>query len=184
MSKVLIVVDFQNDFITGVLGTPEARAIAPGVIAKIREFADNGDGIIFTADCHFENSAYSVEEKTIPRHCINGTDGERIYGGIDEEIITGSDGAGEDLFFTSPVPRGILPKMAFGIRYWDSFEHLSEIEICGLCTDICVVSNALILRTMFPAAKITVHADLCAGTTPEKHRAALEVMKSCLIEVV
>lgn len=168
MSKILIVVDMQNDFTTGSLGTPEAQAIVPNVKSKIEEYISRGDKVIFTRDTHHDNYLNSQEGKKLPvTHCIEGTHGWEVVGEIDQPECQH------------------LNKLTFGYTGWDlRLEKPTEIELVGVCTDICVVSNALILKATFREAEITVDASCCAGVTPEKHRAALEVMKSCQINVI
>lgn len=165
MAKTLIVVDMQNDFIDGSLGTKEAQAIVGNVRKKIKEYQTHGDEIIFTRDTHQEDYLETPEGKKLPvKHCIYGTKGWEIAEGLE-------------------IPEAIyIDKPTFGWVHWNerSFE---EIELVGLCTDICVVSNALILKAMFPEAEITVDASCCAGVTPETHKAALETMKMCQIQV-
>ena len=166
MSKVLIVIDMQNDFVTGSLGSKEAQAIVPKVKAKIREYADRGDRIIFTRDTHGENYLETSEGKKLPvKHCIKGTEGWQIV----SELAT--------------EPCEYVDKPSFGWLAWDDFKENDEIELVGVCTDICVVSNALILKAKYPDAAISVDASCCAGVTPEKHEAALETMKSCQLDV-
>jgi len=176
--KTLIVIDMQNDFVTGPLGTPEARAIVPNIKNKIEFYKilsrEQKTNIIFTQDSHskkYGNEEYLIEEKKVPKHCITGTPGWCI---IDE------------LF---PYSISTIEKETFGVTKWvstrmDDNDEESSIQIVGVCTDICVISNALILRAMYPNIPIIVDASCCAGTTPEKHKAALEVMKSCCIEVI
>ena len=173
MRKILIVVDMQNDFVTGSLGTPEAQAIVPRVVEKIRDCEENGYEIIFTKDTHYKNYFMTLEGKYLPvEHCRIYTDGWEII----DELKSG------EIFTT-------IQKDTFGFDNWCNlasdyiFNEEIQFELIGLCTDICVVSNALILRAQFPNSEIIVHADCCAGTTPEKHAAALEVMKSCQILV-
>lgn len=165
MKKVLIVVDMQNDFIDGSLGTPEAQAIVPNVQKKIEEYKSRGDEIIFTRDTHQSDYLNTNEGKHLPiKHCIEGTYGWQIADGLEVENC------------------GYVNKSTFGWRYWS--DHIfKEIELVGLCTDICVVSNALILKAIFPEADITVDASCCAGVTPESHKAALTTMKMCQINV-
>lgn len=174
--KVLIVVDMQNDFITGPLGTPEARAIVPAVVNKVEAFlAESKDSlVIFTKDTHTSSYLSSLEGKYLPvKHCLLGTSGRDV---IDE------------LDALCDSPRAVSrTKMTFGYDNWDTYFGWYEkytFELIGVCTDICVVSNALILRAHYPNAQITVDASCCAGTTPEKHKAALEVMRSCQIDVI
>jgi nicotinamidase-related amidase len=165
--KTLIIVDMQNDFITGSLGSLECQCIVPAVVARLEKALADGERIIFTRDTHAAGSYLKTNEgRHLPiKHCIYGTDGWKIVADID-------------------VPDCLhINKPTFGWTYWPN--HLfEEIEIVGLCTDICVVSNALILKAEFPEIEITVDASCCAGTTPERHEAALQVMKSCQINVI
>lgn len=166
MGKTLIVVDMQNDFIDGSLGTAEAQKIVPAVKTKIAEYKDRGDRIIFTRDTHEENYLETPEGKKLPvKHCIKGTKGWEIAEGLEVSDCT------------------YIDKPTFGWLHWNT-ENFEEIELVGLCTDICVVSNALILKATFPDAEITVDAGCCAGVTPKTHKAALETMKMCQINVV
>ncbi len=163
--KTLIVIDMQNDFINGSLGTEEACAIVDNVKKKIKEYEKNGDEIIFTRDTHYDNYLETFEGKKLPvMHCIKNTDGWQIFDGLITENAK------------------IIDKETFGYTGWNKMKF-EEIEIVGLCTDICVVSNALILRAYFPDMKITVQSDCCAGVTPKTHEAALETMKMCQIDV-
>ena len=171
MNKVLIVIDMQNDFITGPLGTPEAQAIVPKVKEKIAEYHANGDQIIFTRDTHFMDYLGTVEGKHLPvEHCIAGSAGRQIVDGL-----TSNDD-------------WLVEKYSFGYDKWSKFYHAIDccdsIEIIGVCTDICVISNALILKAEYPYIEITVDASCCAGTTPENHKAALQVMRCCQINVI
>jgi nicotinamidase-related amidase len=179
--KVLVVVDMQNDFITGSLGTPEAQAIVPNVKKKIEEAVKNGDLIIFTRDTHYENYLETREGKNLPvEHCIRGTNGWNIH----QELL---DVAGDDFL--------IVDKFTFGSKSLPSIIHslisttyrndrITGIELVGLCTDICVVSNALLLKSYFyESYKISVDATCCAGVTPETHEAALKTMEMCQINV-
>lgn len=167
MKKTLIVVDMQNDFIDGALGTKEAQAIVPNVKKKIEEYKVRGDDVVFTRDTHFTNYLETNEGKHLPvEHCIEGTNGWQI----------------RDELFTEPMP--IVDKLTFGNLNWKSFFDFEEVELVGLCTDICVVSNALILKAMYPEINITVDASCCAGVTPESHQAALTTMKMCQINVI
>lgn len=170
MEKVLIVIDMQNDFITGNLGSKEAEAIVPAVVKKIREW--DGDMIV-TLDTHEENYMETLEGHYLPvPHCIRMTDGweinEEVLGAMSPQYVT----------IKKPTFGSIeLPKLLERNNY-------KEFHIIGLCTDICVISNALLLRAHYPNSKIVCDARCCAGVTPEKHKAALEVMKSCQIEVI
>ena len=166
MKKTLIVVDMQNDFIDMALGTPEAIAIVPKVKEKIQEYIRNGHEVIFTRDTHSENYLQTSEGKKLPvEHCIKDTKGWQIADGL---YVEGCK---------------IIDKPNFGWPHWDS-EQLEDVEIIGLCTDICVVSNALIIKATFPDANIKVDSNCCAGVTVETHQAALKTMAMCQIEVV
>ena len=173
--KVLIVIDVQNDFVTGSLGTPEAQEVVPDIIRKVNEYSERGDMIIFTADTHHDDYLNTQEGKKLPvPHCIAGTRGWNFV----PELDTNES-------YTSSTMKKIYIKEQFGYN-WNKLSWLNvyDIEIIGLVTDICVVSNALILKAAFPENEITVDASCCAGSTPERHRAALEVMKSCQINVI
>jgi len=169
--RVLIVIDMQNDFIDGSLGTAEARAIVPNVKQKIQEYLDRGDRVIFTRDTHDEYYLHTQEGKNLPvSHCVVDTSGWEI---CDE--LPGTDNG------------YIINKWSFGYPYWSCVFDLGsrdELELCGLCTDICVISNAMILKADFPEVKITVDASCCAGVTPQSHKNALEAMKMCQINVI
>lgn len=166
MKKTLIVVDMQNDFIDMALGTPEAVAIVPAVKAKIESYARDGYEIIYTRDTHGADYLDTPEGKKLPvPHCIRGTEGWQIAEGL---YVPGSR---------------IIDKPNFGWPHWDQLE-LEEVELIGLCTDICVVSNALIIKAAFPNAAVKVDSACCAAVTPESHRAALTTMTMCQIDVI
>ena len=166
MKKTLIVVDMQNDFVDGSLGTPEAEQIVEKVRSKIKSYHENGDEIIFTRDTHTKDYLNTNEGKHLPvEHCIEGTDGWKIVDGLE-------------------IPNAkYIDKPTFGWMNWKE-QDLEEVELVGLCTDICVVSNALIIKAMYPEIDITVDASCCAGVTPATHKAALETMKMCQINVI
>ena len=166
MKKTLIVVDMQNDFIDMALGTPEAVAIVPKVKEKILQYANNGDEIIFTRDTHFENYLQTAEGRKLPvEHCIKGTKGWEIAEGL---YVEGCK---------------IIDKPNFGWPNWKE-EQLEEVEIVGLCTDLCVVSNALIIKATFPEADVKVDSSCCAGVTVATHEAALKTMSMCQIDIL
>lgn len=175
-AKFLIVVDMQVDFIDGSLGTPEAEAIVPAVAAHIREARAAGEHVIATLDTHPEHYLDTAEGKKLPvRHCIRGSAGWQLNPEIEAAL--------------GDSPR--LEKPTFGsVRLPERVRALAgdadalRIELVGLCTDICVVSNALLLKAHFPEAAIAVRRDCCAGVTPEKHAAALETMASCQIDIL
>lgn len=174
MKKLLIVIDMQNDFVDGALGTPEAQSIVPNVVRKIESW--DGD-ICRTMDSHDENYLQSQEGQKLPvPHCIVGSDGWRMNPAVLEALSKKG--------YTS------LLKPTFGcvslIEHIDQvygWKNLERIELVGLCTDICVVSNALLLKAFYPELPISVDASCCAGVTPESHKAALTTMKMCQIEV-
>ncbi len=173
MRKILIVIDMQNDFIDAALGTEEAVGIVEAVKNKIRSYPQ--ENIIATMDTHSDNYMDTQEGKYLPvPHCIKGTAGWELRPDI-AELLKGAK---------------IYEKPTFGsVRLAEDLKALSqeeeiEIELAGLCTDICVVSNALLLKAMMPEVKITVDAACCAGVTPLRHRAAIETMSSCQIQIV
>ncbi len=170
MKKVLVVVDMQNDFVYGSLGSKEAQEVVPNVVAKVKEYVDNENYIVFTQDSHGENYMMTQEGKYLPvEHCIVNTNGWEIVPEL-QKYITSS-----------------VLKTSFGsITLADEIRNMDceEIEFVGVCTDICVISNVLLMKTFFPEMPITVDAACCAGVTPDKHEAALEVMRSCQINVV
>lgn len=170
MKKVLIVVDMQKDFIDGALGTKEAVAIVPNVKTKIEKYRENGDLIIFTKDTHQKDYLSTSEGKKLPvEHCIEGSEGWEISRELEVKDSK------------------VICKPNFGWLGWNQlgidFENM-DIEIVGLCTDICVISNALILKTQYPDIEITVDSSCCAGVTPQTHEAALSAMKMCQINVI
>lgn len=166
MKKTLIVVDMQNDFIDMALGTQEAVAIVPNVKAKIEQYIKNGDEVIYTRDTHGENYLDTPEGKKLPvPHCIKGTKGWEIADGI---YVDGCK---------------IIDKTNFGWPGWKN-EDFQQVELIGLCTDICVVSNALIIKAMFPDADVKVDSNCCAGVTIQTHNDALATMKMCQIDVI
>lgn len=173
--KALIIIDFQNDFVNGQLGTPEARTIISAIKELIDEAYTEDHIIIYTQDTHDANYINTQEGRKLPvPHCLYGSDGWRIVSECDCKEIPGN------LVFH-------FNKTHFGYDDWNNTEILKEVEeiiICGVCTDICVITNALLLKTYFPETTIKVIASACAGTTPKNHAAALQTMKSCQIEVI
>lgn len=162
--KTLIVIDMQNDFVDGALGTKEAVAIVENVRQKIEQYKARGDEIIFTRDTHGENYHETNEGRNLPVvHCVRGTHGWQLVEGL---YVDGAK---------------IIDKPSFGYTGWGSF-NFESVELIGLCTDICVVSNALILKAEFPEIEISVDPSCCAGVTPETHEAALATMRCCQIK--
>lgn len=173
MKKLLIVVDMQNDFIDGALGTPEAVAIVPNVVKKINEW--DGD-IFFTEDTHFENYLDTNEGKHLPvPHCIRDTVGWEINENVMNAI---NNSEGEHLFIRKNTFGSVLLVSKILDGKYD------YIELVGLCTDICVVSNALLIKAHYPEIDIVVDASCCAGVTPDSHKAAITTMKMCQIDVI
>lgn len=171
MKRILIVVDMQRDFIDGSLGTNEAVAIVPRVIDKIKEYKNAGFEIVFTRDTHGENYLETNEGKHLPvEHCIKGTKGWQLNKEID---------------ILAKMHR-VFDKPAFGSVELMNYlldNTYDEVELCGLCTDICVISNALLAKAALPEARIIVDSTCSAGVTVESHDRALETMKMCQIEV-
>ena len=166
--KFLIVVDMQVDFINGALGTKHAEAIVPAVVQKVKSF----DGkIIFTRDTHTVQYMETQEGQKLPvPHCIKGSDGWQICPELRPYAVTVVD---KPTFGSMTLPEVLA---GYG-------QEIEEIELCGLCTDICVISNAMILKAAFPEAKIRVSAACCAGVTPESHQTALAALTAVQIEV-
>lgn len=188
--KVLVIVDMQKDFIDGSLGTPEAQAIVPNVVDKLRAHKNTNTVVLFTKDTHHANYLLTSEGEKLPvEHCIEGTEGWAIDREIHNEFKTG----GYATYSAGDIVNGRITKPTFGSYDLidalcdidtETEEGISEIEFCGVCTDICVISNVLMAKAAFWNTPITVDASCCAGVTPEKHAAALEVMKSCQIDVI
>lgn len=171
MRKILIVIDMQNDFIDGALGTKEAQAIVPAVLEKMKSYAPSD--IFATRDTHPESYLKTQEGKNLPvEHCIKGTAGWEISSRIADLIP-------EDHIFDKPTFGSV--ELAQTMKDVSEKEPLS-IELIGLCTDICVVSNALLLKAYLPETLIAVDPACCAGVTPEKHAAALETLRSCQVQ--
>ena len=174
MKRFLIVVDMQKDFVNGALGTAEAEAMIPAAAEKIRSF--EGD-IFATFDTHFENYMETAEGKKLPvPHCIRGTEGWQLDARIAEALRNKPFTPVEKLTFGSVNLPALVEKAAGGEDF--------EVTLIGLCTDICVVSNALMLKANFPEMPIAVDAACCAGVSPETHRAALQTMACCQIDII
>ena len=172
MRELLVVVDMQTDFVDGGLGTKEAQNIVENVVSKVKSAKECGKDIIFTMDTHQENYSETQEGKKLPiAHCIKGSKGW--------EIIPKLQKLTQDCM--------ILEKPSFGstqLAHIAARGQYERIELVGLCTDICVISNAMILKSSLPEAEIFVDANCCAGVSPESHRNALEAMKMCQIEIL
>lgn len=169
MKKLLVVVDMQNDFVSGSLGTKEAQTVADRAVKKVKAANEAGIDIIFTRDTHETDYLQTQEGRKLPvEHCIRGTKGWEII-----EALT-------------PFVMQVIDKPTFGsteLAHLAAKNEYDEIELIGLCTDICVVSNALILKACLPETNVKVDASCCAGVTPESHDAALKTMTMCQVEV-
>ena len=172
MQNILIVVDMQNDFIDGALGTSEAIAIVPRAEEKIRTF----DGtVIFTRDTHEENYMETQEGHCLPvPHCIRGTQGWQIHPAL------------EALRKTEPVDKPTFGSETLGrlLLSMNDADPIGSITLIGLCTDICVISNALLVKAFLPEVPIIVDSACCAGVTPQSHENALNAMRACQIKIV
>ena len=167
--------DMQKDFIDGALGSAEAVAITPAAVKKLRAWREAGLPVIATLDTHGENYLSTREGRFLPvEHCIKGTEGWKIR----EDIALLLDGA---KIYEKPTFGSV--QLAADLKELSQAEDI-ELELIGLCTDICVVSNALLLKASMPEVQISVDPSCCAGVTPEKHLTALETMRSCQIVVI
>ena len=185
--KVLVCVDLQNDFIDGALGTSEAKAIVPRVVDKINNYDNKSNTLVLlTKDTHYSTYLDTLEGTILPiPHCIENTPGWSINKEISRAVK-------ENRFLSyssDKIIKSRVYKNTFGSddlrEFFERFKNdIEEVEFVGICTDVCVASNALVCRMVLPNTEITVDASCCAGTNPEKHQAALEVMKSCQINVI
>ena len=170
MSRLLVVVDMQRDFVDGALGTKEAYAIVPAVKKKAEEYRAAGDSIVFTLDTHGPDYLATQEGRKLPVvHCIKGTPGWELVGELQE-------------FAGKRFEKG-----TFGSRELAEYVQeggYSAVELVGLCTDICVISNAFLIKAFCPELPVQVDADCCAGVTPQSHENALTAMEMCQIEVI
>ena len=172
MQKVLVVVDMQNDFIDGALGTIEAVKIVPKVAEKIRTFSGK---VFFTRDTHEKDYMDTQEGKNLPvKHCIRGTEGWKISSALANYSVE------------EPIDKVTFGSTRLGelLKEENEKNPIQSITLIGLCTDICVISNALLLKAYLPEVPIRVDASCCAGVTPESHRTALAAMKPCQIEII
>ena len=167
--KYLIVVDMQNDFIDGTFGTPEAVAILPHVKEKIENFEGK---VLFTRDTHAPDYLSTQEGRNLPvEHCIKGTDGWQIHPSL------------EPLRKTDAIDKPTFGSTAL-MEFLKEEKDVESLEFIGLCTDICVISNAILAKATFLEVPVTVDAKCCAGVTPQSHKNALEAMKMCQIRVI
>lgn len=172
MKKLLVVVDMQVDFVTGTLGSKEAAGIVPAVAERIRAARAAGEMVVFTQDTHGEDYLNTQEGRNLPvPHCIRGTAGWQLVPEL-EELSVGCQR---------------VEKPAFGsleLAHLAAEGHYTSIELIGLCTDICVISNAMVLKAALPEVPVAVTARCCAGVTPASHQNALEAMKMCQVSVL
>ena len=169
--KSIVVVDMQNDFIDGSLGTKEAQEMLPRLKDKLKKVVEEGSAeLVFTMDTHGKDYLNTQEGKKLPvEHCIKGTQGWEISPELGEFVAKA---------------KAVVEKPTFGSM--ELIKHLNaadEVELVGLCTDICVISNALLIKAAYPEMKVSVDAQCCAGVTPESHANALEAMKMCQVEI-
>ena len=169
--KSIVVVDMQNDFIDGSLGTKEAQEMLPRLKDKLKKVVEDGSAeLVFTMDTHGKDYLNTQEGKKLPvEHCIKGTQGWEISPELGEFVAKA---------------KAVVEKPTFGSM--ELIKHLKaadEVELVGLCTDICVISNALLIKAAYPEMKVSVDAQCCAGVTPESHANALEAMKMCQVEI-
>ena len=175
MGKILVVIDMQNDFVTGALGSEEAKKIVPTVVEKVKNY--DGD-VIFTRDTHGKDYMQTQEGKNLPvPHCIKGTDGWQII----PELLTLQQEKNCKVF---DKPTFGSTELAEYIKNEYENGNAEEVELIGVCTDICVVSNAMLIKANAPELPVSVTAGCCAGVTPQKHNAALETMQSCQIKIM
>ena len=169
MKQLLVVVDMQNDFVTGSLGTQEAQLIVPRIACLCHVYKELGDEIIFTRDTHCADYLATQEGKNLPvEHCIKGTWGWQIV---------------DDL---QHYATNVIDKPTFGSTQLASYVaqgNYDQVTLVGLCTDICVISNALLIKASCPELKVSVDAGCCAGVSPQSHSNALQAMKMCQIEI-
>lgn len=173
--KVLVVIDMQKDFVTGALANEEAQRIIDAIKERIEEYKAQGLPVFFTRDTHGQDYMDTQEGKLLPvPHCIKGTDGWQIIDQLADEAA-GENTLDKPTFGSLDLPAWISQKLGG--------QAPDEIELCGVCTDICVISNAMILKAAYPETTVIVDGARCAGVTPESHSTALEAMKACQILV-
>lgn len=194
MKKLLIVVDYQKDFVDGALGFEKAKTLDKGIAEKVREFIGNGDLVLFTYDTHDKFYLDTQEGKNLPVvHCIEDSEGWQVYGetGKVVEEISNLDNAtyvtkttfGSDILLS--ILQGTYEGGGYhGFMHQYLFDEIVEVHICGVVTNMCVISNAVIAKTALPEAKIVIHADLCASFNEDLHNQALNVMEGMQMEIV
>ncbi len=182
MIDMLIVVDMQRDFVSGCLGSAEAHAIVPAVAGRIRRAVDEGTQVVFTLDTHESDYMDTREGQFLPvPHCIRGSEGWALEPEIAKECKRGMISFEKPTFGSTALMHHVAALA--GAKGCVNGKGLT-VELCGVCTDICVVSNAMLIKAALPEADLIVDSALCAGVTPAKHEAALETMHSCQIQVL
>ena len=181
--KILIVVDMQKDFIDGSLGTPEAAAITTKIARRIA--SGQNELVLFTQDTHGDDYLSTPEGKKLPIiHCIEGTKGWEI-----NPVIKAAWKNHENTIVAPTLPENTFTKPVFGsvdlVKFLETYQNeIESIEILGVCTDICVISNAIMIKNTLPHIDISINAALCAGVTPQSHQEALSTMKMCQIDII
>ena len=176
--KVLVVIDMQNDFVDGALGTKEAVSIVPFVVDKVKELISDGYEVIFTKDTHDEEYLSTQEGNKLPvKHCIKPSHGWELIKELQD--------------IQNQYNLKVIEKPGFGsvelaeyLKAKDRQNPIKEVAFLGLCTDICVVCNALLIKAALPESLLKVYSDCCAGVSPDAHKAALQTMKSCQVEII
>ena len=170
MKKAIVIVDMQNDFVDGALGTPEAQEMLPRMVEKLAAARADGTALVFTMDTHGTDYLATQEGQKLPvEHCIRGTVGWEIAPALHPFVREAAAVIEKPTFGATTLPAALA--------------DYDEIELVGLCTDICVISNALLVKAFYPEKLISVDASCCAGVTPESHANALAAMKMCQVEI-
>ena len=173
--KVLFVIDMQVDFVTGALANEEAQNIVGNIAAKVKAYQDAGHAVFFTKDTHGESYMETQEGRLLPvEHCIVGTPGWEIVEGL-REFATKDNTLEKGAFGSLELPKWVYKK---------TDGDFDEMEFCGVCTDICVINNAMIMKAAFPEIALTVDSSCCAGVTPESHQNALQAMAACQMNIL
>lgn len=185
MKKVTVIIDMQNDFLTGALANPDAVSIIPSVLEQIK----SADYVMYTRDTHGDDYSETQEGRNLPvSHCIKDTWGWQIVDELDPKALVENGVMARKLWYLTDKPTfgyvDIWSGGVFANLVKANGQENLEVTFCGTCTDICVVSNAMIVKSLYPEMTVNVKADACAGLTPEKHQSALDVMASCQINVL
>ena len=177
MKELLVVIDYQNDFVNGALGFEGAEKLDGPIVEKIREYRSRDADVIFTRDTHRENYLETQEGRRLPVvHCIEGSHGHKIFGETAKQVQIGDMIIDKPSFGSAELGRLLAEE--------NEKELIEKVTLIGLCTDICVISNSMLLKAFYPEVPISVDASACAGVTPQSHKNALEAMKMCQIDIV